>query len=318
MKEVLVGVSLGRSLLARAAAGLVLTSPAWAAPPPILVQNQGILGASFAVLTIAVVVLGGLEYKESKGRSLDLEIDRLAAAAAQRQAKLSNDASALLEDEQPVATAASAPPPPVPGPPPPPAAPVPPPPTARMPVPPVGNRIPAPPPPPESGDTFSSRLADTEIVKPPPRPPAPISFGAPSAPPVTESVGNTSGGWADLLQRVRSNEGEGPNPFKGGAPPPAAPNEAPKAGGDAWEALLRKTAGGAGASGEGASPFAKSAEGSSPFASKPGVPTDNPEAGGASGEPAETVVPDFMKKTSHTISLDLNKGGSSSNPFQSP
>lgn len=313
-------MSLGRSLVAGVTAGWVLSCPAWAAPPPVLVQNQGLLGASFAVLTLAVVVLGALEYKESKGRSLDLEIDRLAAAAAQRQAKLSNDASTLLEEEQASApSAAAAPPPPAPGPPPPPAAPLPPPPTARMPVPPMANKIPSPPPPPpppDSGDTFSSRLADTEIVKPPPRPPTPIAFGAPSAPPVTESVGNTSGGWADLLQRVRSNEGEGPNPFKSGTTPSPASNEPPKAGGDAWEALLRKTAGGP--SGEGASPFGKSAESASPFAAKPGVPGPNPEAGGSSGEAGDSAVPDFVKKTSRMISLDLNKGGSSSNPFQSP
>lgn len=320
----------------------VLASPyALAAPPKVLLDNQTTLGYSFAALTVAVVILGFSEWK-NRGQSLDLEIDRLAAAAAQRQAKVNTDASGLLDEpptdlakaaQQEAPSSMMAPPPPPPtavmAPPPPPAA-------ARNSAPPPPPPPPSPPPPPPAGDgdNFAARLAasqDSGAIKVPPKPPAPISFGntgaaAPPPPPSTESGSTGAGGWADLLQRVRSNEGDAPppNPFKpAAASTPSTEEEAPKppapAGGDAWEALLRKTAGGA--SGETSSPFAKSGSvelpSNSPFAKPNTGPTPpNPEPGRASEDDAP--LPDFVKKASRTISLDLNKGSGGSNPFQKP
>jgi hypothetical protein len=103
------------------------------------------------------------------------------------------------------------------------------------------------------------------------------------------------------------------------------PSSAAPAGGDAWEALLRKTAGGQAAADEG-SPFNRSGSvelpSNSPFAkSNTGQPPTDPEPGRAPAPEGDESLPDFVKKASRTISLDLNKGGSGSgsvNPFQKP
>jgi hypothetical protein len=307
-----------------------MTSLAWAAPPEALVQNQGALLGSFVLLSVALGGLGFAEMKANKGRSFDLEIDRLAAAAAQRQAKKSGDVSGLLDDDSiaPAAMAARVPE----------KAPPPPPPTAGMPPPPPPpTRAAAPPPPPpppsEAGDSFGARLAAADDLARPATKTAPISFGGgspvPPPPAETGSPSGGGGGWADLLQRVRSNENDQPNPFKGGAPSaiPSTEEDAPSSkptpsgGGDAWEALLRKTAGAA--SGE-VPPAAIPRPGvglpsSSPFASgNTGGSGSDPEPGRAPSGESDESLPDFIKKSGRTISLDLNKGGAASNPFQKP
>lgn len=314
--------------------GLALstTSLAWAAPPEALMQNQGPLLGSFVVLSVVLGGLGFAEMKANKGRSFDLEIDRLAAAAAQRQAKKSGDVSGLLDDEEtsnPAQMANRVPD----------RAPPPPPPTAGMPPPPpppTRAAVPPPPPPPPSdgGDSFGARLAAADDLAKPATKTAPISFGGASPvppPPADAGSGGPAsgggGGWADLLQRVRSNENEQPNPFKGGAPgsiPSTEEDNARKptpsgAGGDAWEALLRKTAGAA--SGEVPAAIPRPGVGlpsSGSFAlGNTGGSGSDPEPGRApSGD--DEGLPDFIKKSGRTISLDLNKGGAASNPFQKP
>ncbi|MFN8609599.1 MAG: hypothetical protein U0931_18815 [Vulcanimicrobiota bacterium] len=303
------------------------TSLAWAAPPDALVQNQGPLLGSFVVLSIALAGLGYAEMKANQGRSFDLEIDRLAAAAAQRQAKKSGDVSGLLDDEGAANPAQMAARMPEKAPPPPPTAgmPPPPPPPTRAAVPP-----PPPPPPPSSdGDSFGARLAAADELAKPATKTAPISFGSapPVPPPPAEGGGSGGGGgWADLLQRVRSNENEQPNPFKGGSGSlPSAEDDAAKktpsgAGGDAWEALLRKTAGAASGEVPAAIPrpgVGLPASGSFALGNTGGTGAD-PEPGRAPSGETEDALPDFIKKSGRTISLDLNKGGAASNPFQKP
>lgn len=319
-----------RRSLAGLGMALSMTSLAWAAPPDALVQNQGALFGSFILLSVALGGLAFAEMKANKGRSFDLEIDRLAAAAAQRQAKKSGDVSGLLDDAEPNSPSLMAARMPEKAPPPPPTAgmPPPPPPPTRAAAPP-----PPPPPPPSDGDSFGARLAAADDLAKPAAKTAPISFGgAPPAPPpsVPESGSGSGGGggWADLLQRVRSNENDQPNPFKGGGPasipsteedsaPPRTPSGS---GGDAWEALLRKTAGAA--SGEVPAAIPRPGVGlpsSSPFASgNTGGTGSDPEPGRAPSGESDESLPDFIKKSGRTISLDLNKGGAASNPFQKP
>jgi hypothetical protein len=314
-----VGAGLGFSLCT--------TATAWAAPPTILLEHHGTLTIAFGFLSAAVGVLGFLEWKEWRERFKGLEIDRLAAAAAQRQARVNSDASALLAEDAMSNPAMAARQPERGAPPPPP-----PPPTAIMPPPPPPPSRSAPPPPPpppasDAGGSFGSRLnaaASEDLAKPAVKA-APISFGgtAPPAPPPLPSDGGSSpGGWADLLQRVRSNDSEPASPFQSdsesAAPVPPTPvTRPPSGGGDAWEALLKKTSGAA--SGE-VPPPPPGMGGSSPFASSnTGGSGSDPEPGRApSGDTDEHVLPDFVKKSSRTISLDLNKGGAASNPFQKP
>ena len=139
-----------RKPLAGLGVALSMTSLAWAAPPEVLVQNEGALLGSFLVLSVVLGGLGFVEMKANKGRSFDLEIDRLAAAAAQRQAKKSGDVSGLLDDDEAASPAMAArmpekapPPPPTAGMPPPP------PPPTRAATP------PPPPPPPSDGEPFA-------------------------------------------------------------------------------------------------------------------------------------------------------------------
>ena len=331
-KEGSVDVLRWRKTLAGLGMALSTTSLAWAAPPDALVQHEGALLGSFVVLTVALGALGFAEMKANKGRSFDLEIDRLAAAAAQRQAKKSGDVSGLLDDEPSATPSVLAPRMPEKAPPPPP------PPTAGMPPPhPPPTRAAAPPPPPpppsDGGDSFGARLAAADDLAKPASKTAPISFGggSPVPPPPADSGSGSGGGggWADLLQRVRSNENDQPNPFKGGGSSipsteedagSPAPTRTPSGGGDAWEALLRKTAGAA--SGEVPAAIPRPGVGlpsSGSFASgNTGGSGSDPEPGRAPSGETDDSLPDFIKKSGRTISLDLNKGGAASNPFQKP
>lgn len=249
---------------------LILTNAAWAAPPEALVANKSTLFVSFALLSVLLGVLGWKEYQEIKARSGDLAIDRLAAAAAQRKARVNTDSFALVNDEAGInpARAAAAPDPTFPPPPPPPPGPG----MAPPPPPPVRSSVPPPPPLPEGP-------APTRAV-----PTFPVSDAE-------EKPGNTSGGWADMLQRVRATEGEGGRP--------AAKKEENKAGGQAWEQLLRKTSG---------------VLEPPPPPPRAGVEL-NPTPKSADDDSAATVE---APKANRTISLDFGGGGASSNPFQKP
>lgn len=329
-KEGSVDVLRWRKTLAGLGMALSMTSLAWAAPPDVLVKNEGALLGSFVVLTVVLGGLGFAEMKANKGRSFDLEIDRLAAAAAQRQAKKSGDVSGLLDDEDSGNPSKMATRMPEKAPPPPPTAgmPPPPPPPTRAAAPP-----PPPPPPSDGGDSFGARLAAADDLAKPAAKTAAITFGGgnPVPPPPAESGSGSGGGggWADLLQRVRSNENDQPNPFKGGGPSSipsteedssSAPARTPSGGGDAWEALLRKTAGAASGEVPAAIPrpgVGLPSSGSFAIGNTGGTGSD-PEPGRAPSGETDESLPDFIKKSGRTISLDLNKGGAGSNPFQKP
>ena len=216
----------------------------------------------------------------------------------------------------------------------------PPPPPSLSPSPPPATFIPPPPPPLPAGAAPSgdanpfARLAalgaeSEESAKKVDNKTSPISLptAPPEGPPLTES-----GGWADLMQKVRSaKETEGPalgSPITPLARPAA---EAPKAGGaDAWEALLKKTS----AASAGDNPFAPGDLGrsmpnpvsgprqdllgssSSPASANPFASLGAPATSGGALQPPPSApeapqepLPDFIRKASRTISLDSFKSG---------
>jgi hypothetical protein len=214
------------------------------------------------------------EFKANRDdKMMTLEIDRLAAAATMKQSRVNESISsddlglspALVARTQdappyappPVAPAAAAPPAQ--------AAPAPP-----VTAPPVPARTTPPPPPP---------MTDFSAHPPPPAMPSmpsmsepapnklpPLNFPAPAQ--AGAGGADAAGGWAELLHRVRAGDGEG-TPDRPGVPKfPSGEGDALKrsappvgGGGDAWEALLKKTAAPSGGlnfnSGEGVNPFAK-------------------------------------------------------------
>ncbi len=161
-----------------------------------------------------------------------------------------------------------------------------------------------------------------------PVPAAPTPSPASSAP---VDSGASSGGWADLLQRVRAGEpGSGsPSEDSGsmqtrGAMPPMTEEEAPSSSTAAWESLLKKSANDLGPAPD------QSTVGGGDF-----QPRSIKLGGGGGGEEAAVVdplrmaldnpstdpdenLPDFVKKATRTIALDLKKGGEQTPPPPMP
>ena len=77
------------------------TTSAWAAPPAFLMENKKLVGIVFFGSQRGLGGVVFLDYRATQGRSLDLAIDRLAFAAAQRDPRPQSDASALLSEEAP-------------------------------------------------------------------------------------------------------------------------------------------------------------------------------------------------------------------------
>lgn len=210
-----------------------------------LAQYEGGLTKSAIGLAVILCGLVAWEVLESKKASRSsLDIAKLAAAAAKKKASSAAPASGSLDSTPSRSFAPPPPPPPSTTPPPPP-----PPPASSAAPPPMENPFATPPSAPSAtpGSIPSSPIATDSTV----------AFNPPDA--------GSSGGWADLLQRVRSGEpeaasfsGDAPapstegdavaNPFQVGGEAPsfgiaASPSPAaePSSSSEAWEALLKRT-----------------------------------------------------------------------------
>ncbi len=162
-----------------------------------------------------------------------------------------------------------------------------------------------------------------------PVPPAAAMPSPPSSP--LGDSGGSSGGWADLLQRVRAGEpgsaaGEDSASMqsRSSMPPMTEEEVAPSSSTAAWESLLKKSA---------------SDVGPAPDTSTVGGGDFQPRSiklgGGGGGDEAPVVdplrmaldnpstdpdenLPDFVKKATRTIALDLKKGGEQTPPPPMP
>ena len=233
---------------------------------------------------VALVVWEVVEQKRASRSSLD--IAKLAAAAAKKKSSAAAPASGSLTSVEAPSSRSFAPPPP---PPPPPAA-------ASTP-PPSGGSAPPPPPPP-ADNPFASSGAGAAAVGGAQPADSTVAFTPPDA--------GSSGGWADLLQRVRAGEPEAAS-FGDSSPPPSTEQEpnpgfAPPAGGTPSET---PTAGAfqmppsSGSSGEFSPPPGASLGGGAPSS-----PQNAPD-GSASSEAWEAL----LKRTT---------GGPGDSPFDAP
>lgn len=220
---------------------LGLQSIALAQPKPTgLATHESFLTSAFFGLLITFVALVAWEVMDNKKASRSsLDIAKLAAAAAKKQTVASAPSGSLAHLDPPPTSRPFAPPPP----PPPPKQP-----SAPEPAPSVEQASPfAPPAPVEAHNPFAA-------------PPAEM-LGAGGSPSSIESTvafnpsgdAGSSGGWADLLQRVRAGEPEAAS-FEASPPPlteeesfvlPSAGAEpaglSPASSSEAWEALLKRT-----------------------------------------------------------------------------
>ena len=215
-----------------------LQSAAWAQPAPKgLAAYSSLLTSGFFVLLAAFVGLVIWEVLDNKKASRSsLDIAKLAAAAAKKQSSAGAPSGSLASMEVPSTNRPFAPPPP-------------PPPAPQAPSEPKEAAV----------SPFSSAVAPSESSNPF----APVSRNqAQDSPASLESTvafnpsggdAGSSGGWADLLQRVRAGE-----PESGGFPAPSAPPAteedvypdqtlaappppATASSSEAWEALLKRT-----------------------------------------------------------------------------
>lgn len=177
---------------------LLLSGVAWAQGSSdtvkMLAPYEGLLTKGCIGLLIAFVALVAWEVVENKRASRSsLDIAKLAAAAAKKKSSASAPASGALD--APASRSFAPPPPPPPTakesspPPPPPGAGAPPP-----PPPPADNPFAAPPPAAAAGAESQESIGGVQPVD------STVAFTPPDA--------GSSGGWADLLQRVRAGEPE--------------------------------------------------------------------------------------------------------------
>ena len=327
----------------------MLTRSAWADGgfKVTLKQEEPVIrGLFFLELAFFCCVLVWELWARRDERNQMFEIDRLAAAANIKQSRVSESMSneddlglspALVARTRPEAASVSAPPPP---PAPTSSAPPPPAPATQAPSPALSRVAPPPPPPMPPSDNSSPSFSGTSKVPPlafpsaSPAAPAASAAGAPS--------GESAGGWAELLHRVRSGDGDGPSSDRPGVPKfntsdesaeVAGPKKSPfpltpaaaapaTGGGDAWEALLKKTAapsGGLsfGGGGDTANPFSKM------MSSSPGGGGGNPfaKAGVPPGSSAEDLEPprnpladESVRKAPPNRSISLGFGSAEKPP----
>ena len=233
---------------------------------------------------VALVVWEVVEQKRASRSSLD--IAKLAAAAAKKKSSASAPASGSLTSVEAPSSRSFAPPPP------------PPPPAAAPPPSPSGGQSAPPPPPPPAENPFASSGAGAAGASGGVQPAdSTVAFTPPDA--------GSSGGWADLLQRVRAGEPEAasfgdssPPPSteaeqsQGFVPPGGAPSETPTAG--AFQMPPSS-----GSSGEFTPPSGASLGGGTP------PPAQNAPDGSASSEAWEAL----LKRTT---------GGPGDSPFDAP
>ncbi|MCA9775357.1 MAG: hypothetical protein KC800_01515 [Candidatus Eremiobacteraeota bacterium] len=187
-----------------------------------LAPHEGMLTGGAVGLLLVFVGLIAWEVIDQKRESRSsLDIAKLAAAAAKKKSSTSAPPSGSLSGVG-AGGKSFAPPPPPPPPPPPSSAPAP-----------AAQSASAPPPPPASGQ--QNPFAQSAPAAPPSgidNADSTVAFSPPDA--------GSSGGWADLLQRVRAGEpeaanfGETPAPSteEGTAPPPGFGESAPAAFGE--------------------------------------------------------------------------------------
>ncbi len=212
------------------------------AKPTGLAAYEGLLTTGFFGLLVAFVALVAWEVADNRKASRSsLDIAKLAAAAAKKQSAAGAPSGSLAQLDAPPTSRPFAPPPP-----------------------------PPPPKQPPAPAAEAPREQAMPFAAPPAREEAPNPFAAPPSEMIGASAGSlestvafappggdagASGGWADLLQRVRAGEPEAAS-FEA-APPPsteenvfgasseaAAPTAASSS--EAWEALLRRTTTGEG------------------------------------------------------------------------
>lgn len=230
-----------------------------------LAPHEGMLtGGAVGLLLVFVGLIAWEVFDQKRESRSSLDIAKLAAAAAKKKSSASAPPSGSLSAVG-AGGKSFAPPPPPPPPPPP----------ASNPAPAASSAAAPPPPPPTAGagqNPFSQQSTPAASPSGMDNADSTVAFSPPDA--------GSSGGWADLLQRVRAGEpeaanfGETPAPSTEGdnaaAPPPplsfgdSAPPPPPAAasGGtepsglispppaesaassEAWEALLKRTTGG--------------------------------------------------------------------------
>ena len=228
-------------------AGMALQSAAFAqAEPSGLAAYEGLLTKGFVVLLFGLIGLVAWEVADNRKASRSsLDIAKLAAAAAKKQSAAGAPSGSLAQLEPPPSSRPFAPPPP--------------------------------PPPPKQPPASEPSMETSSPFAAPAREEAANPFAAPpsemiSSPGSLESTvafspsggdPGSSGGWADLLQRVRAGEPEAAS-FGQSSPPPSTEDEgsgqfvvpgglgeamggpsqapmSPASSSEAWEALLKRT-----------------------------------------------------------------------------
>ena len=219
--------------------GCWFQTAAWAQPEAKgLAAYSSLLTNGFFVLLATFVGLVIWEVLDSRKASRSsLDIAKLAAAAAKKQSAAGAPSGSLAGLEAPPATRPFAPPPP---PPPPRPAAVEPPPQEAAPSSPFAPKAA----PAESSNPFAAPARDMAIESPASLE-STIAFNP-------GSDAGSSGGWADLLQRVRAGEPEAGG-FPAASSPPstedeggqtlsaAPPTPSSASSSEAWEALLKRT-----------------------------------------------------------------------------
>jgi hypothetical protein len=214
------------------------------AKPTGLAAHESLLTTLFFALLAAFVGLVVWEVIDGKKASRSsLDIAKLAAAAAKKQSAAGAPSGSLATLEPPPSTSRPFAPPP-------------------------------PPPPPRQQPAAEAPMEHVSPFAPPPREETANPFAAPpsemiASPGSLDSTvafnpsgadAGSSGGWADLLQRVRAGEPEAAS-FKEVSPPPLTEDESfsmpsaeagppaglsPASSSEAWEALLKRTTTGEG------------------------------------------------------------------------
>ncbi len=230
----------GQLAIPTALAWSLMLSNAFAQPKPTgIAAHESLLTTLFFALLAAFVALVAWEVIDNRKASRSsLDIAKLAAAAAKKQSAAGAPSGSLPNLDAPPTTRPFAPPPP-----PPPPKPSTEPPSAELPSP------FAPPPSQEVHNPFAAPPAEM-LGATPHSMESTVAFS-----PMNDA--GSSGGWADLLQRVRAGEPEAAS-FKDSGPPPLTEGDSsfvmppggpdleagglsPASSSEAWEALLKRT-----------------------------------------------------------------------------
>lgn len=159
-------------------------------------------------------------------------------------------------------------------------------------------------PPPSTEEEAPGPFAAPQAAPPPPpplppptpaSPPPPPAFATPAPPPPTAGGSSSSEAWEALLKKTAGDD-----------------LAKPKKPGDAQRISLGESSGGTPSGGAGAPPLKFPSSEPAEASSASGNPLDFLTSSSKTGK--EEGLPDFVKKASRTISLDLNKGGGQTPP----